>query len=167
MGKYRFYHISEKYIRFLYSGDKRVLHNKGQRRPYVGIVLKVNSTDYFVPLESPKPNHAKLRSGGPVLKLKGGNLGIIGFNNMIPVPSSALIEFDFNDVEDEKYRMLLINQLDYCNDNREIIQHRASTTYHKAVSGNVPHYSKICCNFRKLEQMCRSYNPHHRRDRNK
>lgn len=162
MSRFHFYHIADKYIRFLHSGDNRVQYNKHQKRPYVGIVMKIDSTDYFVPLESPKPNHRNIRSGGPVLKLKDGKLGIMGFNNMIPVPDSALIPFDFNDIEDDRYRALLQNQLDYCNSIKEIIFRRARTTYHRAVGNKVPAYRKICCNYKKLEGMCRSYNPNYK-----
>ena len=162
MGGFRFYHIQEKYINFLHSGDSRVQFNKGQRRPYVGIVLVINNIKYYVPLESPKPNHGKIRSGGPVLKLDEGRLGLMGFNNMIPVPDCALVYFDFNDVEDIKYRNLLINQLNYCNGIKEIIINRANTTYQKAVSGKVPLYNKVCCNYKKLEGMAVSYNPDYR-----
>ena len=137
-------------------------YNKGQKRPYVGIVLQVNSSDYFVPLESPKKNHANINAGGPVLKLDDGKLGIMGFNNMIPVPNEALIYFDFNDIEDQKYKALLINQLNYCNKNKDLILRRAETTYKKTTSGKVPHYRKVCCNFRKLEKMCRNYDPNYK-----
>lgn len=53
MGKFQFYHINEHYISYLHSIDTRVQYNKGQRRPYVGIVLSINGIDYYVPLESP------------------------------------------------------------------------------------------------------------------
>ena len=66
MGKLRFYHIRDGYIEHLHKLDYRVQLNKGQRRPYVGIVLQIGSYDYYVPLESPKPNHLNIRSGGPV-----------------------------------------------------------------------------------------------------
>jgi len=159
MKRFRFYHIKEKYIRFLHSGDYRVQYNKGQKRPYVGIVLIINELKYYVPLESPKPNHSKIKNGGAVLKLDEGKLGIMGFNNMIPVPNEALLNFDFQDIEDEKYKLLLTNQLDFCNRNKELIYTRANTTYKKAVSGNVPYYAQYCCDFKKLEKMCRDYDP--------
>ena len=50
MGKFQFYHINEHYISYLHSIDTRVQYNKGQRRPYVGIVLSINGIDYYVPL---------------------------------------------------------------------------------------------------------------------
>ena len=159
MSGFRFYHIQEKYIHYLHSGDRRVQFNKGQRRPYVGIVLTIHGVNYYVPLESPKPSHEKIKSGGPVLKLDDGRLGIMGFNNMIPVPEQALIDFNFDDIDDVKYRNLLINQLHYCNKVKETINNRANSTYLKAIGGKVPLYNKVCCNFRKLERMAVKYDP--------
>ena len=108
-------------------------------------------------MESPKPNHKNLNSGGPILKLDNGNLGILGFNNMIPVETRHLINFDIANEPDKSYKALLYKQLKYCNDNRQLIYKRASTTYQKAVSGNVPLYRKICCDFKKLEHSLRLY----------
>ena len=45
MGKFQFYHINEHYISYLHSIDTRVQYNKGQRRPYVGIVLSINGIE--------------------------------------------------------------------------------------------------------------------------
>ncbi|MCI9671927.1 MAG: type III toxin-antitoxin system ToxN/AbiQ family toxin [Lawsonibacter sp.] len=157
MDRLRFYHVREDYIEFLHKMDNRVQHNKGQRRPYVGIVLKIGSFDYYVPLESPKPNHVNLKSGGPVLKLDGGALGIMGFNNMIPVHKHQLLNFDILAEPDERYRALLLKQLDYCEKNRALIFARAQKTYEKAVAGNNPFYQKVCCNFKRLEACCGKY----------
>lgn len=162
MGAFRFYHIEEKYIRYLYSIDKRVQFNKGQRRPYVGVVLSISGMDYYVPLESPKPNHVNIKSGGPVLKLDGGNLGIMGFNNMIPTIPECLVRFDISKVTDEKYRMLLFNQLRYCDKHKELILNRAQTVYEKAVKQKVPFYTSACCDFLKLERKCRNYDPNYK-----
>lgn len=46
MGKFQFYHINEHYISYLHNVDNRVQYNKGQRRPYIGIVLSLNGVDY-------------------------------------------------------------------------------------------------------------------------
>ena len=163
MNKFTFYHIHNKYIGFLYSADKRVQHNKDQHRPYVGIVLQIKQFNYFVSLESPKPNYNKLRSSGPTLKLDEGKLGIMGFNNMIPVPDAALLSFNFENIKDEKYRNLLYNQLQYCNKNKDLIYRRAASIYKKAISGKILHYKKVCCDFKKLERMSLKYNPSYKR----
>ena len=102
MSKFKFVHVSEKYIKYLHSVDNRVQFNKDQRRPYVGIVLSIKQMNYYVPLESPKKNHANIKSNGPILKLDDGKLGIMGFNNMIPVNAKCLIDFDILSLTDEK-----------------------------------------------------------------
>ena len=157
MAKFRFYHIREGYITFLHKIDNRVQLNKGERRPYVGIVLSIGGYEYYVPLESPKPNHASIKSGGPVLKLDGGALGIMGFNNMIPVRKYCLIDFDIMAEPDKRYQALLLNQLAYCDKNKDIILSRAESTYKKATSGKNPFYRKICCDFKRLESVCDTY----------
>ena len=82
-------------------------NNKNKRRPYVGVVLIVGKYKYFVPMESPKPNHANIKSGKHILKIEGGRLGLLGFNNMIPVHDSALISFDINNEPDKHYVVIL------------------------------------------------------------
>ena len=157
MGTLRLYHIRESYVEFLHKIDSRVQFNKGQRRPYVGIVLTIQGFDYYVPLESPKPNHKNIKSGGPVLKLDEGKLGIMGFNNMIPVKHYHLIEFDILTEPDEKYRALLQKQLQYCEKQKQIIFSRAATTYRKATDGKNPFYRRVCCDFKRLESGCTKY----------
>lgn len=157
MEKLRFYHIREGYVAFLHKADSRVQYNKGEHRPYVGIVMTIGEYEYYVPLESPKPNHANIKSGGPVLKLDGGKLGIMGFNNMLPVKRYQLIEFDISAVSDEKYRTLLLKQLAFIEKNKQVIYNRAEATYRKATDGKNPFYRKVCCNFKKLESICDKY----------
>ena len=159
MGYFKFYHVKEEYIEYLHRVDYRVQHNKGQKRPYVGIVLEINGYKYYVPLESPKPGHAKIKGGGPVLKLEDGALGIMGFNNMLPVKPRELVEFDIAQEQDREYQMLLLKQLHYCTKNKNVILVRAANTYKKATDGNTPFYEKVCCDFKKLEAACKRYNP--------
>ena len=102
MESLRIYRISEQYIRFLNSRDSKVQYNKGVRRPYVGVVFSFGGFKYFVPMESPKPNHANIKPGKHIIKLAGGKYGMLGFNNMVPVHKDALIEFDFDTEPDEK-----------------------------------------------------------------
>ena len=159
MGYFRFYHIKDEYVAYLHKVDYRVQYNKGARRPYVGVVLRIRDVNYYVPLESPKPNHARMKSGGPILKMDEGRLGLMGFNNMIPVKTQQLIEFDIAAERDEEYQMLLLKQLRYCAENKDVILNRAHTTYAKAVSGKNDFYQRVCCDFKKLEAACKRYNP--------
>ncbi len=155
----RLYRIDDKYIYYLKSRDKRVQNNKNKRRPYVGIVLYVGGYRYFVPMESPKPNHANIKSGKHLLKLDNGRLGLLGFNNMIPVHEAALISFDINQEQDKNYAELLKRQVSYINRNKADILNHAAKTYYSAIKNNNAFLSKICCDYKKLEKACNKYNP--------
>ena len=106
----KFYHIKEDFITYLRQFDTKVAENKNQTRPYVGIVLEVNSVKYYAPFSSPKPKHKKMKNGKDFRKINNGLYGAINFNNMIPVSDSALIEIDIANIADVKYRRLLQNQ---------------------------------------------------------
>jgi len=159
MSNLKLTHIEDKYIRYLKGCDSRVQDNKNRRRPYVGIVLQIGSYDYFVPMESPKSNHENIKSGIHLLKLDDGRLGMLGFNNMIPVHKSALLPFDINQETDKKYAELLKHQINYINRRKADVYEHASKTYYKATKGNNNFLNKICCDFRKLERACKHYNP--------
>ena len=157
----KLYRIADKYIRFLKSRDSRVQDNKNRRRPYVGVVLYVGSYRYFVPMESPKPNHQKIKPGKHILKLDDGRLGLLGFNNMIPAHDAALIPFDINDESDKKYAELLKRQVSYINRSKADVLNHASQTYYGVAKKKNSFLLKICCDFEKLEQACLQYDPNH------
>lgn len=158
MENLRLYRIDEKYIRYLKSRDNKVQDNKNRKRPYVGVVLYVGTFRYFVPLESPKANHAKIKSGRHLMRIDGGKLGLLGFNNMIPVHSSALISFDIDLESDKKYAELLKHQIRWINRNKADVLSHAAKTYFAASKENA-FLSKICCDFKKLERACTKYDP--------
>lgn len=158
----RIYRISEKYISFLHGCDRRVQYNKGERRPYVGIVLTVSEFRYFVPLESPKPNHAGMKNGVHIMKLDGGALGLLGFNNMLPVCPEALIPLDIDSEQDGKYAELLRRQASWINRRKADVLDHAARTYRAQVSGTNQFLCRICCDFKKLERASRRYDPNHK-----
>ena len=104
MSNLKITHIDDKYIRYLKGSDKKVQDNKNRRRPYVGIVLQIGSFDYFVPMESPKGNHDNVKSGIHILKLDDGRLGLLGFNNMIPVHKSLNVYGGKSHAKSNRYR---------------------------------------------------------------
>lgn len=156
----KLYHVADKYIAYLRTRDSRVPYNKNLRRPYVGVVLYVGAYKYFVPMESPKPNHKNMKSGVHIMRLDGGNLGILGFNNMIPVHDAALVPFDIDtEVQDVVYADLLRRQVSYINRNKSDVLDRASKTYYRTVSGRNKFLASICCDFKKLERSCDRFDP--------
>lgn len=159
MESLKLYRVSDKYVRFLKSRDSRVQDNKNRRRPYVGIVLFVGDFRYFVPMESPKPNHENIKPGRHIMKLDSGKLGLLGFNNMIPVPEAAIIPFDIDVESDSKYAELLRRQASYINRHKADVLNHASQTYYSAVNTRNKFLLKICCDFKKLESACKQYRP--------
>lgn len=161
MKSLKIYRISDHYIRFLKGSDDRVQDNKNRRRPYVGVVLLIGEHHYFVPMESPKPSHAHISPGIHIMRIDNGKLGILGFNNMIPVPNSALVNFDINDEPDADYADLLRRQASWINRNKADILDHASRTYYAVTRGGNKFLSGICCDFKKLERAATRYNPNH------
>lgn len=106
----KFYYIKDDYILFLKSFDSKVAENKHQTRPYVGVVLEIESIKYYAPFSSPKNKHKKMKNSIDFRKINKGIYGAINFNNMIPVITDALIEIDIASIQDVKYRRLLQNQ---------------------------------------------------------
>ena len=153
----RLYKISDHYIRFLHGKDSRVQYNKDARRPYVGVVFRFGGYNYFVPMESPKPNHTNIKPGKHILKLDGGKYGLLGFNNMVPVHKDALIQFDIDAEKDVKYRELLKRQVSLCNKMRADILNHAQLTYFSVVNKSNKFLMGVSCDFKKLEFACKSY----------
>ena len=152
MEKLRLYRIREGYIEYLHSKDHRVQYNKGEKRPYLGVVLEVGEHKYFVPMESPKPNHVNIKSNVHIMRIDGGKYGLLGFNNMVPAKDFFLVPFDIAAEPDEHYRNLLWNQLNFCNVHKEEIREHARKTYEGVTVKHTPFLVKICCDFKLLEQ---------------
>lgn len=157
MDPLKLYKIDNGYIRYLHSRDRKVQYNKDARRPYVGVVFDFAGMKYFVPMESPKPNHKNIKSGKHILKIKNGEYGILGFNNMIPVHKDALINVDINAEKDEKYKRLLQRQILACNKMKADIYNHAQMTYFDVISNKNKFLVGISCDFKVLEKACKQY----------
>lgn len=167
MEKLRIYKVTDHYIRFLSSRDLRVQYNKGNRRPYVGVVLTVGGFKYFVPMESPRENHKNIKRGKHILPLDGGNYGQLGFNNMVPVHKDALISYNIDDEPDENYRELLKRQATICNRMKADILDRAHRTYYDVTTKKNKFLISISCDFKKLEAACKRYRKDYKPNKNR
>lgn len=156
----KFYKVDVNYIKYLHGFDNRVQYNVNytntlnQNRPYIGVVLKINQQNYFAPLEHPRPSHKTLKSNVHIYKIKGGKLGIIGLNNMIPVPEIALIDFDINT---DKNKRILVSQYIECSNDWDTIKSKAVQTYQKRITSPNKFERKMYCNFKLLEKKCLDY----------
>ena len=77
---------------------------------------------------------------------------------MIPVHKDALIEFNIKDEQDIKYRTLLERQVKSINNMKADVLNHAQMTYFDVIDNKNKFLVGISCNFKKLENACKSYN---------
>lgn len=156
----RIYKINLNYIKYLHNADSKVQYNrnytdsKNQNRPYIGPVLKKDGLFYYAPLEHPRPEHEKLKDSNHIEKIVGGRYGLIGINNMIPVPKDQLIDFDIRADNNSK---VLISQLVFCRKHLDEIKSKARKIYYAQTNPNTAKLQHSCCNFKLLESKCWKY----------
>lgn len=157
--------VDSKYCDFLRKYENKVPYNAGEKelRPFIGILFNIGNCEYFAPLSSPKPKHSRLANTLDLIKIDNGKLGVINFNNMIPVNKSNYNIIDLNEKTNDKNKsariLLLKNQLRWLNKNRVDIYEKSSNLYKKYVNNLLPiNVRNRCCNFILLEEKCRDYN---------
>ena len=156
INKLNFYTVSDEYIQYLYQFDKKIPYNKNAKRPYIGVVLKIEEFNYFAPLFSPKKAHSKYSDNPTYMKI-GTSYGIVRFNNMIPVPISELKYININSIEDKKYRMLLIAQNHFIKLHTEKILKKALKLYTWVTINEKEFFVNLSCNFKLLEKVSKMY----------
>lgn len=133
--KLYFITLTPNYLKYLGIYENKV--SLKANRPFIGIVFKVNNKEYFAPLSSPKEKHKRMKTNIDFFKIDKGNLGIINFNNMIPVINNDICRNKLDlemlskslNTDDIKYFRLLKNQLKYCEKNKNIILAKAEKIY--------------------------------------
>ena len=157
-----FYTVDAKYCDYLRKFDSCVPYvtDKKKNRPFLGVVFSLNNFLYYAPLSSPKEKHLRMKNQIDFIKIKGGALGAINLNNMIPVFKPYLTAVDVESVSDLKYKNLLNNQLTWCNIslNKKNILKKTARLYHLIVENNAsPALIKRTCNFSILEKESLAY----------
>ena len=131
-----------------------------EKRPFVGIILKINNINYFAPLSSPKEKHKKMKNNIDFLKINDGRDGVINLNNMIPIPYQYYYKIDISDEikKDKKYGLILKYQIKWCNTNLERIVNNAEKLYNLIINNKANlNIKKRCCNFKSLETKLNQY----------
>ena len=161
-----FYNVDSAYCVYLEKYDTNVPYvaNGKERRPFVGILITINSMDYYAPLTSPKPKHLTMKNSHDFIKIDGGRWGAINLNKMIPVDKKSLKICDMNigpnDPGNKRaYKFLLKKQLNWCNANGNQIISKAIHLHKMITQRNVyPRLKERCCDFSLLEHKCLEYN---------
>ena len=123
--KLRIVKVDSLYCDYLRKYDNKVSYNAGTKdlRPFIGVLFMIGKCEYFAPLSSPKPKHKSLRNTLDLIKINNGELGVVNFNNMIPVTSNNYVEFDLDKKANENSEMfrieLLRNQLRWLTANKK------------------------------------------------
>ncbi len=157
--------IDSKYCDFLRHFDNKVPYNIGNKelRPFIGVLFNVGKYEYFAPLSSPKEKHKRIKNTLDLIKIQDGELGVINFNNMIPVVNNNYIEFDLSKKGKDKFNLyrieLLTNQLRWLTANKKIIYTKSRLLYNLYKFDKLPkNVRNRCCNFPLLEEKCMEYN---------
>jgi len=93
----------------------------------------------------------------------GKLIGVLNFNNMIPVRADVIEKIDMkihpHDAPSVKhYKNLLMNQLTFCQQNKEAIIAKANKLYRLITQGNPSGLLKRrCCRFTELEKVLANF----------
>lgn len=158
----KFYTVDDKYSDYLRKFDANVMSNYNSitERPYVGLLFKINSYNYYAPMTSPKPKHLTMKNMLDFEKINGGLYGAINLNNMIPVNQKVLSYIDINSITDIQYKNLLDNQFRWVSKHNRRIIGKAKKLYKFFVANTLNNSIKRrCCNFTLLEEKCQLYIP--------
>ena len=159
MEKLNLYYIDLKYIRNLSNADDNVMSISPQRgkenRPFVGVIVLVNGSEYCIPLTSPKDKFRTKKSQIDFIKIfdEGSRdenhqfklIGVLNINNMIPVADALITKVDLtihkNDcLEVKRSKTLMQKQLSWCREHVGVITNRAQKVYDLVV--NTPDKNK-------------------------
>lgn len=166
LGKLNFYIIDNDYIDYLSKYDKHIAYNKNAKRPYIGVVIIVESHYYFAPLFSPKPKHKTYKDNLTFFRIVNRKskkeLGIIRFSDMIPVPQECVYLLDIKN-KSYGYKRLLSEQYSYINkkENKQKILEKSEKLYNiitkQTKSKMTKFYKNLSCDFKLLEQKSSEY----------
>ncbi len=161
--------LDAKYINYLSQFDSRVCYNKdgNHTRPYIGVVFALRNFEYFAPLTSSgkgkklisKPKNESIT----FYPIDNCNLGGINLNNMIPITNNVVNSLNLNvtsqDSKSEmKYKILLMQQLNFCNAHEKEIRTKANKIYAMKTQNKLfPNYDSITCDFKLLESKAKQY----------
>lgn len=156
----RIYKVNLDYIKYLHSHDNKVQYSnrytdsQNENRPYVGPILSKDGISFYAPLEHPRPAHTKLKESSYLVKIDKGKYGVIGINNMIPVPDKELINFD---ISKDKNKSVLISQFVFCKKHSREITRKANKVYMAIANPDTHNSQYSSCNFLKLKNKAIEY----------
>lgn len=164
MENLNFYTVDLDYVNFLKEAETKkrgfsrvpnMDYGKDRKDKFLcGVVLEVNGQDYYVPVSSFKEQ----RSDNFLIYAETGRVvSSLRFNYMFPVPKELVAVRRVATEPDQRYRRLLLQELQYCIDNQETIRKLAKRTHKRVLQGHNPGLVANSCDFLLLEEKCRAY----------
>lgn len=174
VGEFKIYSISDEYIDFLRAEMPNVYSNKVENRihtrKYVGIVLKIEGYNYYVPMSSPKATDYQVAGDGKVIKksivpimriVVANNMNekelkaTLRISHMIPVPEDELELFDVDEETDNAYKDLIHSEILFIRKNKEKIASNAQLLYKQKITNDTSaKYVNVALNYKRLECLC-------------
>ena len=169
------YSVSDEYIEYLRKFDNRIYDNKEEvrvhTRKYLGIVLSINSFNYYIPFSSPKDtdyydvDKTKIRKSViPIIRMIEKNAegnyklyGTLRISNMIPVPITEITPYFVKDEKDINYKNLILSEIRFIRKNTEKIVKSANVLYKQKENNEDIAYVRNSLNFKLLEEKCLEY----------
>lgn len=169
--KLKWYVVDKEYVRYLKKFDDKVenINYKEKLKPYIGILITINETNYYVPISSVKEKHYKMNEDMDFIKIMENDriLGVLNLNNMIPIDNKNVRLLKYKEIDEYRkfkddrernlYISLLSMELGLINDKIEKIRLNAIKLYNEKINKPNSKISKRCCNFKLLEEKCKKY----------
>lgn len=178
-----FYNIDINYLAYLSSKDSEVYYDSTkayERKPFLGIVVIINSMNYLLPLTSAKAKHKNWAdstnehflifesvsddmTSHPNWIVKPGStqkelkhlLAVLDLKKMIPVPDGLFTLIDINAIADNSYRLLMQKEYFFLKSKQLDILKATEKLYSDQTNSGKVH--KFHCNYRLLEQASLAY----------
>lgn len=176
-----FFNVDEDYLCYLNQIDSEVQYSRDKdygKKPFLGIVVMIDTYLYFVPLTSGKPKHAKWKNVGSahfliyeqVLKTELRKADIfkslsetealkifaaLEIKKMISVRGDLYTRIDFAALGDKQYADLLEKEYRFCKKNQDRILKKIEQVYAEQKESRKVH--PMYCDFAKLEAACSTY----------
>lgn len=177
MEEFKLYSVSDEYVEWLRKDFPNVYSNKinsrTHTRKYLGVVLRIDHYNYFIPMSSPKEsdyqwageNKVIKKSIVPIIRIVVKNAtgvkelkGTLRISHMIPVPDTELELYDLENEADTTYKDLVQNEMIFIRKNRDKIVSNAKLLYkQKLIKDSTAGYVKSALDFKALEKLCDLY----------
>lgn len=174
--QYGFYTVNPDYLEYLHQIDSEVYYNHSYRdsiKPFVGIIVGLESYNYFIPLSSAKEKHTRWKNvsdehfliyekidnnitiDGDIYKYYSDEekihlLAILDIKKMIPVPAGCYERIEFNELDDSRYKDLFEKEYAFCLNIKTKILNKVEKIYQKQKETGTVRWAN--CNFSELEK---------------